>query len=90
MTPEQLAQEPTPLMDALDDAVYDSLLAQLEAVFPVGRSLEQRLRVAVRRLDELVKYTEACEGLLNASPAGQVLLARSFLALMEADNAKKD
>jgi hypothetical protein len=45
---------------------YDALRAEVE-----------RLRVA---LGSLVSYTEACEGLLNASPSGQVQQARALLS----------
>jgi hypothetical protein len=33
-----------------------------------------------RLLDSLVSYTKACERMLNASPAGQVIEAEAFLA----------
>ena len=33
----------------------------------------------VEALDALIVYTEACEGMLNASPAGQVISARAAL-----------
>ena len=41
------------------------------------------LAAAVEVLRILVNYTESCEGLLNASPAGQVKNARALLARME-------
>lgn len=34
----------------------------------------------IKAFNELLSYTEACERLLNASPAGQVLNAQSILA----------
>jgi len=42
--------------------------------------LRRELAEARGLLGSLVAYTEACEGLLNASPAGQVAAARAFLA----------
>lgn len=36
-------------------------------------------------LELLVSYTESCEGLLNASPAGQVLKARAAIKMAEWD-----
>jgi len=34
----------------------------------------------LQALQALLSYTEACEGLLNASPAGQVIAARNAIA----------
>lgn len=39
-----------------------------------------KLTISAQALEMLVSYTEACEGLLNASPAGQVKVAREALA----------
>jgi len=47
----------------------------------VSRALSAEARVAELEgaLRKLLPYTEACEGLLNCSPAGQVLAARALL-----------
>lgn len=42
--------------------------------------LEAHNKALREALEALVSYTEACEGLLNASPAGQVIAARQALA----------
>lgn len=40
-----------------------------------------------RALESLTSYTEACEGLLNASPAGQVIAARAALTLLDKEES---
>lgn len=40
---------------------------------------QAKVRELVEVLDLLVKYTESCEGLLNAKPAGQVTVANAAI-----------
>ena len=44
------------------------------------RRLHEVNQELVEALNALISYTEACEGMLNASPAGQVISARAALA----------
>ena len=56
-----------------------------EAIRTMREAHEAGTRVTAQRdalleaLELLVSYTESCEGLLNASPAGQVLKARAAI-----------
>ena len=70
----------TPRTDAEEGNPYDlHNLSENVVRVSFARDLERenaRLREA---LTALVSYTEACEGMLNASPAGQVLATRAAL-----------
>lgn len=44
------------------------------------RRLHEVNQELLEALELLASYTESCEGLLNASPAGQVLKARAAIA----------
>lgn len=92
MTPEELAREPTPLtdeyVDAWDRVNGDTCTPIEKGAFRHGidrlRSLEQRLRVAVRLLRILAEGSKGSvtANIQNADDA------RSFLALTEKHDEK--
>ena len=48
-------------------------------------ALKAQRDALLEALELLVSYTESCEGLLNASPAGQVLKARAAIKAVEGE-----
>jgi hypothetical protein len=73
-----------------------NLTDRIAALPPMPQELMSRIGLAVgyeavlarnallcEALRELTSYTEACEGLLNATNAGQVINARAILAACE-------
>ena len=71
-----MSERPTPESDYILGEKADPQDKGLPVVI---RRLERQRDAAVEALTSLVSYTEACEGMLNASPAGQVIAARAVL-----------
>lgn len=72
--------------NAVDDGRAMSKLEEQfgEAVWNYGEVKRINAQL-LEALKMLVSYTEACEGLLNATPAGQVIKARAAIAAAKGD-----
>lgn len=65
--------------------LQEEIRAQLEEAQVELAAERERAEKLEKALRSLLSYTEACEGLLNASPAGQVIAAREALRLAAPD-----